>query len=115
MKQFNKMPRKKIDIKHRTATLQKNMLDAFEIYQAARKELTPYEGKLVDDVGLEKVNGMLKDIQDKFKEVYPILNFIQVYYQFSTNVINGYADFIEGLKKEGSKEEGRETQVKIVH
>jgi len=94
---------KKVTIKQQTEDLQKAMIQAHDDYLKARDALVPYEGKVIDDVGLEKVNAILKTIQEKFKNLYPALNFIQMYTQFSTNSINSYADFIDSIKKEGAR------------
>ena len=96
--------RKKISAQQRTLKFQQDMLTAYDKYLEARAELSAYEGKAIDDVGLDKVNDMLAKVQDTFKEIYPVLNFIQNYFQFSTTAINYHADLIEVLKREGAQE-----------
>jgi hypothetical protein len=95
---------KKIDQQEKTLKFQQNMLTFYDKYMKAREILAGYEGKHVDEVGLDKVNAMLADVQETFKDLHPMLNFIQSYYQWSLTTLNFHADLIDVLKKAGANE-----------
>ena len=104
---------KKPDLKKVINKLQVDLMDAYDEYLAAHKEIALYEGQLIDSIGVDKVNELIHNVSEKFIAIYPVLNFIQIQHQFSTNVMNGYADFVENLKKQGAKEERMTDKPKV--
>lgn len=72
-------------------------------YLAFHTELDSYRGKPINDDNVDKVNEVLKKIQEKFTELYPAYNFIAIRHQYVTNAVTSYNDFIETLKKSGAK------------
>lgn len=96
-----------IGLKQQTEELRLAMLKAFDEYSDASKEMAAFEGKVIDEVGLDKVNATIANVQDKFAQLWHALNFIQIYHQFSTNALNSHADFIDRLKQAGAVEEHR--------
>lgn len=87
-------------IKEKVMALNVDLQNLHENYSKAFTTLEQYAGQPVDKVGVEKVNSMLEDIRVAFKEIYPILTFIQSNYQFSTKLLNHHSDFLVQLKKE---------------
>ena len=71
-------------------------------YVQLHEELNKHRGKQLEDTDLPEVNRLLKEIQEKFAGIYPALNFVGRRYEFSTNAVNSYNDFIEVLKKAGA-------------
>jgi hypothetical protein len=81
-----------------------SMLNAYDEYLDSLKVVTSYEGRIIDEIGLDKVNSAIADVQEKFKKLYPIFTFITTYNQFSINALNVYADFVDRLKQSGARE-----------
>ena len=77
----------------------------WEEYLLLHSELDKHRGKQIEDTNVGEVNRILKDIQEKFSALYPAYNFIATRYQYATNAVNSYNDFIETLKKAGAKTE----------
>ncbi len=86
-------------IKNLTSQLDGEMNRVFTEYTELHKQLNPHRGKPIGDTDLPEVNRLLKEIQDKFGEVYPVLHFIGARSQFASNAVNGYNDFVDLLKK----------------
>lgn len=74
-------------------------------YTELHRELDKHRGKPLSDTNLPEVNRLLKDIQDKFVEVYPAFYFITTRYQQASNAINSYNEFIETIKKAGARQD----------
>lgn len=74
-------------------------------YLDLHKELDTHRGKPIDDTNMDEINRLLKDIQAKFALLYPAYNFIAHRYQYATNAVNGFNEFIESLKKAGAKQD----------
>jgi hypothetical protein len=51
------------------------------------------------------VNRLLKDIQEKFGQLYPAYHFIATRHQYVSNAVTQYNEFIETLKKSGAKQD----------
>lgn len=82
-----------------------------EEYIKLHEKLDEHRGKAITDTNLPQVNKILKDIQDKFLEQYPALLFIAQRYQFSTNAINSYNEFIESIKKAGASADEEQSKI----
>ncbi len=74
-------------------------------YLDLHNELDTHRGKPIDDTNLDEINRILKDIQEKFTLLYPAYNFIATRYQYTTNAVNGFNEFIDTLKKSGAKQD----------
>ena len=96
---------KKTSLKQQAVDLRVAMLKAYDDYLDARKQMNAFEGKVIDEVGIDKVNAAILQVQVVFADVWSVLNFIQINHQFSTNLLNSHADFIDRLKKAGAIEE----------
>jgi flagellar biosynthesis chaperone FliJ len=79
-----------------------------EEYIELHNQLDKHRGKPLGETNLVEVNQLLKDIQSKFGEMYPVFHFIGHRYQFVTNSTNHYSDFIDQLKKSGATENGKD-------
>lgn len=89
--------------------LDKELTALHEEYIKLHEELDTHRGKPITDTNLPEVNKILKKIQDKFQEMYPALSFVATRYQFSTNSINSYNEFIESIKKAGAQADDKPT------
>ena len=69
------------------------------------EELNTHRGVPIDDSNVDEVNRILKDIQEKFAQLYPAYHFIAIRHQYASNAVNFYNDFIETLKKSGAKQD----------
>lgn len=78
------------------------IVQTWQEYLDLHKELDTHRGKPIDDTNLPEVNRLLKDIQEKFAELYPAYHFIATRHQHVSNATNGYNEFIEALKKGGA-------------
>jgi hypothetical protein len=87
----------------------------YEEYVKLHEALNTHRGKPLDDTNLPEVNRLIKEIQEKFAELYPVYSFIGTRYQQTVNVVNGYNEFIEQLKKAGaaSKEAEKEDSKEV--
>lgn len=79
-------------------------------YIDLHKELDSYRGTPIGE-NLDRVNNLLKEIQDKFGMLYPAYHFIATRHQYVNNAVNGYNDFIETLKKGGAVEHKPEATI----
>lgn len=77
-------------------------------YSALHEDLDKHRGKQLGDTDLIAVNQLLKDIQEKFAEMHPILNFIAIRHQYVSNITTHYNEFIEIIKKAGASEEKKD-------
>lgn len=84
--------------KDKIDALDRELTEHYEMYIKFHDDLTPFRGKPADDK-VEEINAILKNIQYKFSELYPILAFIAQRYEFANNVTNEYIKFIDELKK----------------
>jgi hypothetical protein len=104
--------KKQPSIKTAQLKLQKMMLDGYDDYVKTFKEFNDWavanEGKTIGEENVPHVNKLIHDVQDAFNKIYPALNFIQIYHQFSGTVLKDYNVFLDTLKKNGAKED-RET------
>ncbi|HEY5267747.1 MAG TPA: hypothetical protein VII94_01280 [Candidatus Saccharimonadales bacterium] len=75
-------------------------------YIKLHEELDTHRGKKIDDTNLDAVNGLLKQIQEKFALLYPAYNFIATRHQYVANAVTSYNEFIETIKKSGAKQDG---------
>lgn len=98
-----RMPRK-ITIKTATISLRKSMLEGYDTYTEAAKKMASYEGKVIDNVGIDVINKALADVQDSFMKIYPVLNFIETYKEFASKTIIDYAEWIERIKQAGAQD-----------
>lgn len=80
----------------------------YEEYVLLHRELDHHRGKQIDDTNLPEVNRLLKEIQEKFAEVYPAYYWVAQRNQFAVNAVNSYNDFIELLKKAGAHKDGEQ-------
>lgn len=83
----------------------------WEEYVQLHKSLDTYRGKPIVDTNLEDVNGLLKQIQEKFAQLYPAYHFIATRHQHVSNAVTEYNEFIETLKKSGAKQDEPENVV----
>lgn len=90
--------------KEKIEALEKELTENYEMYVKFHEELTPFRGKSVDG-NVEEINRILKNIQYKFTEIYPILDFIGKRFEFANNVVSEYLKFIDELKKAGGNTE----------
>ena len=74
-------------------------------YTDLHAELDKHRNKPIDDSNLNEINGILKDIQEKFGQLYPAYHFIATRHQYVSNAVNFYNEFIETLKKSGAKQD----------
>lgn len=74
-------------------------------YVDLHSELDKHRNKPIDDSNLDEVNRLLKGIQEKFAELWPAYHFVTTRYQYVSNAVTGYNEFIEGLKKGGAKQD----------
>lgn len=65
----------------------------------------PIESKEQED----EINQVLRQIENKFQELYPALLFIANRNQYAGNVASEYQKFIESLLKAGGKFQPKET------
>lgn len=72
-------------------------------YVKLHEELNPHRGKPIQDTNLNEVNRLLKEIQEKFVDLYPALHLIATKHEFATNAVNSYNEFIEIIKKAGAQ------------
>lgn len=95
-----------------TNELDKLIVQTWQEYLDLHKELDTHRGKPIDDTNLPEVNRLLKDIQEKFAELYPAYHFIATRHEHVVNATNGYNEFIEALKKGGATQ--NESTSKII-
>lgn len=74
-------------------------------YLALHEELNSHRGKPIDDTNLSEVNRLLEAIQDTFAELYPAYHFIATRYQYASNAVTEYNEFIESIKSAGAKQD----------
>lgn len=74
-------------------------------YLNLHTELDSHRGKPINDDNVDQINGILKQIQEKFSALYPAFNFIVIRHQYVSNAVTSYNDFIETLKKSGAKQD----------
>lgn len=95
-----------------TVSLVENMVNVLQQlhdeYSALHDELSKHRGKELQDTDLPEVNRLLKEIQETFAKMHPILNFIGIRHQYAVNITNHYNDFIETIKKAGAAEEKKD-------
>lgn len=77
-------------------------------YSALHADLDNHRGKALGDTDLPDVNRILKEIQEKFAQMHPILNFIAIRNQYVSNITAHYNEFIEIIKKAGASEEKKD-------
>jgi hypothetical protein len=95
-------------IKDTVELLNGEMQRGHEDYRLLHEELDTHKGKPIDETNLEEVNRILKAIQDKFAQIYPAFSFITINNQYANNMINGYNEFIDQIKKGGGQEIGHQ-------
>ena len=87
---------------------------AWSEYLDLHTQLDTHRGKPIDDTNLPEVNKLLKDIQEKFAELYPAYHFIAMRHEYVSNATNYYNEFIETLKKSGAQQdESTEPSIEI--
>lgn len=94
---------KKLTFKRKIERLTKEMHDKYATYLTAHQKFAAYEGKTFKEIGLENLQSMLHDIQVSFAELYPVLEFINQYQNFSAKTLKNYQKFEETLEKQGAK------------
>lgn len=96
------------EIKDMVKSLEEILLKSHDEYSELHAQLDSHRGKEIGETNLPEVNRLLKEIQEKFVDMHPILNFIAIRHQYAGNVINHYSEFIDVIKKAGAKEEPKE-------
>jgi len=81
------------------AELNKN----YEEYLTYHRELKPYTERQLEEGEVAEANKILANIQNKFKELYPVYHWITFRFEYATNVIKSYNEFIDRLKANGAK------------
>jgi uncharacterized protein YoxC len=71
----------------------------YDHYCQLHKEFDRYRGSVIEDTNIEKINALLKDIQDEFAELYPVYHWINYQSQPTSNIVSSYKSFIDNLKK----------------
>lgn len=84
-------------------------------YLSLHEELNSHRGKPIDDTNLPEVNRILGEIQDTFAELYPAYSFIATRYQYASNAVTQYNEFIESLKSAGAQQNDPEAPKIIIH
>lgn len=69
-----------------------------EEYRALHEELNKHRGKPLGETDLVEANRILKEIQLKFQELFPILHFIGLNHTYATNMTNQYNEFINQIR-----------------
>ena len=92
---------KKKGLKDKVKDLEKDFKEQFTRYQQAQEKLASYAGKEWTEIGKNNVNKMLKDIQDNFFKLYPIIEFIQGYATPANTILQSYVTFVKELKAQG--------------
>ena len=87
------------------------LVELYAEYASLHEQFDLYRGVQVNDENMEIINNLLHDIQIKYAEMYPMLNYIAYRYQSSFNTLNEYKQFMEALERTGAVEQ----QGKIVH
>jgi enoyl-[acyl-carrier-protein] reductase (NADH) len=98
-------------IKKLVTELDQQIAKTYDEYVQLHEELNPHRGKPIDETNLQEVNRILKEIQEKFSQLYPAYHFIAFRYQQAINATNSYNDFVETLKKVGAKEDSSADKV----
>lgn len=93
------------NIKNLTMELDTEMNRIYSEYVDLHEELNQYRGKPIGDTNLDEVNRLLKEIQDKFAQLYPVYSFIISRNEYATNAINSYNEFIDLIKKAGAQQD----------
>lgn len=75
-----------------------------EKYMKLHEELRVYGGKVPTQEEIDDINRILEAIHETYVEMYDALYFITHRQQFCINVLNGYNEFVENLKKSGATE-----------
>lgn len=103
-------------IKELVNELELKVTSAYEEYVTLNNELDKHRGKQLSETNLDEVNRLLKDIQDKFAELYPAYHFIAIRHQSTVNVVNAYEGFIESLNKAGATQyPPKDERKRIIH
>jgi|GEM_PF-4186928 hypothetical protein len=95
---------KQTSLKKQTETIRKTMLEAFDVYQKARKEFAVFEGKMIDDSNFDKINECVANVQDSFADLWNVLQFVSTYAEFAKSTLVGHQELIDNLVKIGAKE-----------
>lgn len=77
--------------------------ELYESYVKSHEDLKPYTETTLTDETAGKANVILKDIQDKFGELYHAYYWILHRSEYASNAVNSYNAFIENLKANGAK------------
>ena len=98
-----------MSIKKLTEQLDAELTKEWAAYIDLHNELNAHRGKVLQETDMPEVNRLLKDIQNKFTDLYYAFNFINYRHQMALNAMTGYDDFINTLKKAGAEEQYNET------
>lgn len=85
-----------------TNELDQVLASTHEEYVELHNRLDAHRGKPIEETNLAEVNQLLKDIQEKFADMYNTYNFITHRHEHAINAINTYNEFIDVLKKAGA-------------
>jgi hypothetical protein len=84
--------------------LEAEMTQTYSEYMDLHEELNKHRGKPIEDTDLPEVNRLLKEIQEKFHELYNAYHFIDAYHQHAITATTNYTVFIDTIKKAGALE-----------
>lgn len=83
-------------------------IETWAEYRKLCDELNTYRGSAIEkDETVFAVNKIIRQIQEKFHELYPAFIFVKERSRLSSEAIYEYNKFIDDIKKAGAIEEGR--------
>lgn len=88
-----------------TDELDKALIKEWQAYNDLHKKFNEYRGKELDkEKDVPRLNSILKEIQDKFKEIARVFYFVQSRHQQSIIAAHEFQLFIGDIKKAGGFE-----------
>lgn len=95
-------------LKEKYDLFEEKFIETWGEYKKICDELDAYRGvALENEDTISRVNKLIRQIQEKFHELYPVFVFIRERYTFSNDAMYEYNKFIDDIKKAGAIEEGR--------
>lgn len=73
-------------------------------YHDLHTKLDKHRGHPLEETDLEEVNKIIRKIQDKYAEIYPVAYWISQRYEYAVNISKSHEMFISQLIQNGATE-----------